>query len=126
VPLVSGTSYVKWHLPSSTATEHHGRTPKSPIKDHKVVWDYQKTINVRLTVDRNNVLEKTAIDFEVHQEYSSGLTRNERIELGRLTLNLAEYVEATEADVEGEDGVVRRYLMQESKINSTMKVCIVS
>lgn len=54
------------------------------------------------------------------QDYSSG-GRGEKITLGYITLNLVEYVEESE---DGEDGVVRRYLMQESKINSTLKVGI--
>jgi hypothetical protein len=41
--------------------------------------------------------------------------------LGYVALNLAEYVEESE---DGEEGVTRRYLMQESKINSTLKVGI--
>lgn len=59
------------------------------------------------------------MNFEVLQEYSSG-ARGERIILGNVKLNLAEYVDANEFD--GEDGVCRRYLMQDSKINSTLKV----
>lgn len=45
--------------------------------------------------------------------------------LGFVRLNLAEYVEVGNADSgEGANGeVVRRYLMQGSKINSTLKVC---
>lgn len=45
--------------------------------------------------------------------------------LGFVRLNLAEYVEVGNADSgEGGNGeVVRRYLMQGSKINSTLKVC---
>ena len=81
-------------------------------------WDYEKTIPVRLTVDRNSMLQESEIQFEVLQEYSSG-ARAERIVLGHVKLNLAEYVEGSD---DGEDGVTRRYLMQESKINSTMKV----
>jgi hypothetical protein len=53
------------------------------------------------------------------QEYSSS-ARGERIVLGFIKLNLAEYVESSEYD--GEEGICRRYLMQESKINSTLKV----
>ena len=119
VPLVSGTSYVKWHLPSSTSAEHRGRTAKSTIKEHKVSWEYEKSIPVRLTVDRNGVLQDSEIHIEVLQEYSSG-GRGERIALGNVKLNLAEYVEGSDG---GDDGVTRRYLMQESKINSTLKVC---
>lgn len=47
--------------------------------------------------------------------------RAEKIILGYVSLNLAEYVEESE---DGEEGVTRRYLMQESKINSTLKIGI--
>jgi len=119
VPLVSGTSFIKWHLPSSAAAEHRGRTEKCYIKDHKVSYDYEKTVPVRLTVDKNGTLQDTAVHFEVLQEYSSG-ARGERIVLGNVKLNLAEYADAI--DLDGEDGICRRYLMQDSKINSTLKV----
>jgi len=122
VPLVSGTSHIKWHLPSSTSAEHRGRTEKASIKDHKVTWDYVRTIPVRLTIDKANHLTETLVHFEVVQDYSSG-GRGEKITLGQVILNLAEYVEESEG-VEGEEGVVRRYLMQESKINSTLKIGI--
>lgn len=118
VPLVSGTSYVKWHLPSSTSAEHRGHTTKAIIRDHKVGWDYVKNLPVRLTVDRNGMLQESEIHFEVLQEYSSG-ARADRIVLGNVRLNLSEYVGGSD---DGEESVTRRYLMQESKINSTVKV----
>lgn len=69
------------------------------------------------------MLQETWIDFEVIQEYSSG-GKGERLGLGNIKLNLAEYVEASEhSQGKDEEGVTRRYLMQESKINSTLKVC---
>lgn len=113
---------MKWYISFSTAAEHRGRTPKSAIKDHKVVWDYERTFQVRLTIDKNNMLQGPDIQFEVIQEYYSG-SRGERITLGILKLNLSEYVEG--GDGEGEEGISRRYLMRDSKINSTLKVCIV-
>ena len=115
---MSGTSYVKWHLPSSSSAEHRGHTSKASIRDHKVFWDYLKTLPVRLTVDRNGMLQESEIHFEILQEYSPS-ARAERIILGNVRLNLAEFV--GESD-EGEEAVTRRYLMQESKINSTLKV----
>lgn len=93
VPLVSGSSLVKWHLASSSAAEHRGRTDKSYIKDHKVTYDYAKTIPVRLVVDKHGMLQESEIHFEVVQEYSSG-ARGERITLGKVRLNLSEYVAA--------------------------------
>ncbi|KAF1996549.1 hypothetical protein P154DRAFT_556235 [Amniculicola lignicola CBS 123094] len=125
VPLVSGHSFVKWNLPHSTAAEHRGRTDKCPIKDHKVCYDYSARLPVKLTVDKYGMLQESAIEFEVLQEYSAG-GKAERIALGSVRINLAEYVEQSEmSSAEGEEvGVTRRYLMQNSKINSTLKICI--
>lgn len=78
---------------------------------------------MRLTIDKNNSLQETLIHFEVLQDYSSGV-RGEKITLGYITLNLAEYVEESDAVGDGGEGITRRYLMQESKINSTLKIGI--
>lgn len=78
---------------------------------------------MRLTIDKSNNLTECFINFEVVQDYSSSI-RGEKITLGYVALNLAEYVEETEMGAETEEGVVRRYLMQDSKINSTLKIGI--
>jgi len=70
------------------------------------------------------MLHESWIIFEVLQEYSAG-GRGERIVLGTVKLNLSEYVEQSDL-LDGEEGVCRRYLMQDSKINSTLKVCFCS
>lgn len=67
------------------------------------------------------MLQESYITFEVIQEYGAG-GKDQRVTLGHTKLNLAEYVEPS--DVDGEDGVTRRYLMQDSKINSTLKVTL--
>ncbi|QRD06323.1 hypothetical protein JI435_117120 [Parastagonospora nodorum SN15] len=125
VPLVTGTSFVKWHLSHSTAAEHRGRTESCPIRDHKVQYNYDMSLPVRLTVDKNGMLQESFLELEVIQEYT-GSGRGERITLGNVKLNLAEYVEQSDlAPADGDDpGVTRRYLMQESKINSTIKLGI--
>lgn len=72
------------------------------------------------------MLQESEIHFEVLQEYASG-ARVERISLGNVRLNLAEYVEGDNNSTEGggeEGGITRRYLMQDSRINSTLKVRI--
>lgn len=132
VPLVSGTSFIKWHLPSSTAAEHRGRTNKCAIREHRVAYEYEKRLPVRLTVGKDGMLQECPVEFEILQEYSAG-GRGERIELGNVRLNLAEYVDpadptspsAVPREESAEDGgIVRRYLMQDSKINSTLKLGI--
>ncbi|KAI6858190.1 hypothetical protein KC323_g7076 [Hortaea werneckii] len=153
VPLVSGSAFVKWDLSHSVSAEHRGRTPRCAIKDHRVLFSYSKSLPVRLTVGRDGVLEDCPMQFDILQEYSAG-GKVERITLGYVRCNLAEYVEASEAlssssappatmgsvggssshhnpqgresidNAGGELGVVRRYLMQDSKINSTLKLGI--
>ncbi|KAK4250977.1 N-terminal C2 in EEIG1 and EHBP1 proteins-domain-containing protein [Corynascus novoguineensis] len=182
VPLVSGVSMVKWHLPHSIHGEHRGRTQKCPILNHRVEYNYSKVVPVRIGIDRNDSLNECPIEFEVLQEFSAGgisgaAGRDEKITLGTIRLNLSEYVEESEAVLrdgntanaikeallmspiqksshrrkrsslsntvpaetepsprssrdeerpatEVQDGVVRRYLMQDSKINSTLKISI--
>jgi hypothetical protein len=183
VPLVSGVSLIKWHLPHSIHREHRGQTQKCPILNHRVEYSYSKVVPVRIGIDRNNNLSECPIEFEVVQEFSAGgitgaAGRDEKITLGTIRLNLSEYVEESEAVMRDgstanalrealtssgqfksahhrkcsslsnvvpaagaeasprssrdddrpaadvQDGVVRRYLMQDSKINSTLKISI--
>ncbi|KAK4660433.1 hypothetical protein QC762_118910 [Podospora pseudocomata] len=198
VPLVSGVSLIKWHLPHSIHSEQRGRTQKCPIQNHRVDYNYSRVFSVRIGIDRNSNLVECPIEFEVLQEFSGpGTTstsgRDEKISLGVVRLNLSEYIEESEAilrdgvipggpslrDIfssptsrdlksgasshhrkrsslsnttvpetldssprsshaseaeddsnttspmsEVRDGVMRRYLMQESKINSTLKISI--
>ncbi|KAL4779673.1 N-terminal C2 in EEIG1 and EHBP1 proteins-domain-containing protein [Aspergillus varians] len=119
IPLVSGTAYIKWRLPSSTANEHHGTTDKALILDHKASWNYERTLQVRMTIDRDQTLHECEIQFDVIQEFSSGGHAEKNL-LGRVKLNLSEYVDKSEDD----EGIVRRYLMHDSKINSTLKIGI--
>lgn len=65
------------------------------------------------------MLQECEIHFEVFQEFSSG-GRGDRILLGNIKLNLAEYVDKGDDD----ESITRRYLMQDSKINSTLKIGI--
>ncbi|KAI1171959.1 N-terminal C2 in EEIG1 and EHBP1 proteins-domain-containing protein [Nemania sp. FL0916] len=183
VPLVAGTSYVKWHLVNSIHGEHRGRTSKCSIDkiNHRVTYNYSKTVPLRISIDRANNLSDYPISFEVLQEFPAGSgSRDEKIALGNVKLNLSEYVEESEAflrrnttsrqpgspeyardkaagqnfphrrlsvgrsageterlgaavqhpeetdlvDEETEEGIVRRYLMQDSKINSTLRIGI--
>ncbi|RDW93593.1 N-terminal C2 domain-containing protein [Aspergillus mulundensis] len=119
IPLVSGTAYIKWRLPSSNANEHHGATDKALILDHKASWNYEKTLQVRITIDRDQTLHECDIQFDVIQEFSSGGHAEKNL-LGRVKLNLSEYVDKSDDD----EGIIRRYLMQDSKINSTLKIGI--
>ncbi|SPO00171.1 uncharacterized protein DNG_03021 [Cephalotrichum gorgonifer] len=160
VPLVSGHSFIKWHLANSMHAEHRGRTSKYPILNHRVDYAYSKIIpSIRVPIDRHSNLGECFIELEVLQEFSMAAvgSRDERVPLGLVRLNLSEFVEESDAltarkrsasltgvgylgaspaagsmgppsapagESAVEDGVVRRYLMQESKINSTLKISI--
>jgi len=122
---------VKWHLPSSSAAEHRGKTDKAFIREHKATWDYVKEIPLRLTIEKTQLLQECQIHFEILQEFNDG-PRGGRVHLGDVRLNLAEYTHLPEGsgqeldhEIEGEEGgITRRYLMQDSKVNSTLKLGI--
>lgn len=106
--------------------------------------------SIRIPIDRNSALSECHIELEVLQEFSvpSATVRDERVPLGVVRLNLSEFVEESDAitsrkrsaslgamgsppiprvhggDEVAEDGIVRRYLMQESKVNSTLQIGI--
>jgi hypothetical protein len=115
---VSGKIQVKWSLHHA---DHSDRTARALIKDHKAVFEYEKVVGVRLVIDKNGFLQESMLVMEVlHEVHSAG--KEERMLLGLVKINLAEYVETSKHV--GEDGIQRRYLLQESKINSTLKVVI--
>jgi hypothetical protein len=109
---------IKWHLQSSS--EHSDRTSKASIKDHKAVFDYEKTVSIRLVVDKNGVLQESNLILEIIHEVPSG-GKEERTLLGLVKINVSEYVESTR---QTSDPIQRRHLLQDSKINSTLKVSI--
>lgn len=152
IPLVSGNSLIKWHLSHSIHAEHRGRTNKCPITNHKVDYAYTKLITgVRISMDKNNNLGECPLEFEILQEF--GLTEKITLGHIRLNLSeYIEESESISRDAMSppskrssiaagalsptggreradsrsgpEEGIVRRYLMQESKINSTLKIGI--
>jgi hypothetical protein len=111
---VSGQAYIKWYIEGSPRADCRSRTNREPIKEHKVIWNYSHTISaIRMVIGKQNILQDMNIVLEVHQEYSGA---RERIQLGSVKLNLAAYA--------GLNQETRRYLMQDSKINSTVKIGI--
>jgi hypothetical protein len=104
VPLVSGSCLVKYHFSHSLHAEHRGRTPKSPIVNHRVDFGpYARVISsVRIAVDRSSTLAECPFELEVLQELDPDVAsrgEDKIVRLGVVRLNLGEYVEESEAFV---------------------------
>lgn len=115
-------------------------------------YGYNKNIqHIRISVDKNSNLAECPIEFEIIQEFAG--TEKVTLGVVKLNLseyvgesepltrsmNPEERRRANSTDVsptnvrasrdtnhkdDGPDGIVRRYLMQESKVNSTLKMSI--
>ena len=105
---------MRWHLRDSLRAETRGKTERSPIRDHKVVWTYESLWTTHLVIDKGSMLSDSFLEFQIFQEMYGG---KERHALGKLILNLAEYAQEL-------DGLTRRYLLHDSKVNSTLKLHI--
>jgi hypothetical protein len=114
IPLVTGQVFVKWHILHSSSGECRGKTDRAPIHDHKAGWsEYLRECTFKVGIGKSGCLQERVLIMEVWVEMISG---RERVRIGIVSVNLSEY-----ASVKSE---TRRYLLQESKMNSTVKVTI--
>jgi hypothetical protein len=114
IPLVTGQIFVKWHILHSTSGECRGKTDRVPIIDHKASWSkYERECTFKVGIGKGGVLSERMLIMEVWVDMISG---RERFRIGNVAVNLSEY-----ASVKSE---TRKYLLQESKTNSTVKVTI--
>ncbi|RHZ44755.1 hypothetical protein Glove_709g20 [Diversispora epigaea] len=111
IPLVTGLYYVKWKLKNSEKPQ--SSTERSPIKDHSVFWNYKLRNTIQLVIGKDGYLMPCELRLTIKQELSGVKEINN---IGRLSLNISEYV--------GSNSMTRRYLLQDSKINSTLKLTI--
>lgn len=134
--------------------EHRGRTSKCPIANHKVDYDFGRIVpSIRISLDKNNMLTECPFELEVLQEFAVAekitlghikLNLSEYVEESEpyskealspprirkqstggssISLSNSNRRASTESrDVQ--EGIVRRYLMQDSKVNSTLKIGI--
>ncbi|KAG2174223.1 hypothetical protein INT43_004244 [Umbelopsis isabellina] len=111
VPLVSGNYYIKWKIKYADAPS--GSTARAPITDHNVLWNHTNATTVHLIVGKDNILAPCDLKLEVFQELNGGKDTHT---IGTLTLNLSEYA--------GSGTTTRRYLLDDCKFNSTLKLSI--
>ncbi|KAI9015669.1 EEIG1/EHBP1 N-terminal domain-containing protein [Phycomyces nitens] len=109
VPLVSGLYHIRWRMKHASHT--NGSTQRAPIKDHSIYWNHPISTMVQLVIDKQHVLSQCEFKLEIYQELGSG---KEAEMIGSLAVNLAEYATT--------GLTTRRYLLDQCKFNSTLKV----
>ncbi|KAI8082957.1 N-terminal C2 in EEIG1 and EHBP1 proteins-domain-containing protein [Halteromyces radiatus] len=110
IPLVSGLFFVNWRMKNASQT--YGATVRVPIKDHTVCWNQPIKVLSQMVINKQRVLGPCELKLEVFQELGGKQVSN----IGDLTINLSEYVDAGLA--------TERFLLNHSKFNSTLKLAI--
>ncbi|KAI8909688.1 N-terminal C2 in EEIG1 and EHBP1 proteins-domain-containing protein [Gorgonomyces haynaldii] len=108
LPYVSGLYFCKWKLSSSTIK---GVTSRKTVSDNQVSWNASYVFECTLIINKNGSLQDTHLDFSIKQEVDGGKKAET---VGRLSLNLAELAGAPKN--------VQRHLLQQTKLNSLLKV----
>ncbi|OAD06623.1 hypothetical protein MUCCIDRAFT_107199 [Mucor lusitanicus CBS 277.49] len=107
----SGLYYVKWKLKNAAHTS--GSTVRAPIRDHCIFWGHPISTMAHLVISKQHILGPCELRLEVYQELGGS---RDTIPIGSLTINLSEYASS--------GLTTRRYLLDECKFNSTIKLSI--
>ncbi len=107
---------------TSRPTPARGQTVFLPLREHSVTWSQSLSVHLKIPLSRDrenpDSLLPSPAKFVVTQRVVAGdpdAPRQPR--LGAVYLNLAEYAGPTVGEV------TRRYLLRDSKTNTTLKVC---
>jgi hypothetical protein len=116
IPLVAGRCWVKWYVHDSAKPDARGRTAHIPVREHRAQWDESITINFRLAIhSKTKVLKERDVIFDVIWDQNG----TDKLTLGRVEINLAEYVNKS-----SKDGKKTKYLLKNSKINGALALTI--
>lgn len=113
---MTGKVLVKWQ---HSHTAFGGTTKEGKIQDHKVTWGHKAESNAWISISRTGELQESHLQLNVIQVLSLGNDKTERVDLGVVKLNLSQFVNICETT---KSEFCQRYLLQNSKINSTLKV----
>ncbi len=132
--------------------EHRGRTGKCAIANHKVDYDFSRIVpSIRISIDKNNMLSECPFELEILQEFAVAekitlghvkLNLSEFVEesepyskdalspprirkqsTGGSSISLSNSNRRASSESRpAQEGIIRRYLMQDSKINSTLRI----
>ncbi|CAO3613632.1 unnamed protein product [Mucor hiemalis] len=79
------------------------------IKDHQVTWNHPINTLIQLVINKQQILGGCDLKLEIYK-------KGDKEELGSLTINLSEYA--------GSGVTTERYLLQNCKFNSTIKLSL--
>lgn len=85
-------------------------SPREHIKDHTVEWYSSVTTFAELVISKQQILQPCELKLDIYQELGGGGTK----QMGSLSINLSEYALS--------GPITRRYLLDECKFNSFIKV----
>ncbi|KAI8335807.1 EEIG1/EHBP1 N-terminal domain-containing protein [Chlamydoabsidia padenii] len=111
IPLVSGLFFVNWRI--KNASYAYGTTERIPIKDHTVCWDQPINVLSQMIISKERLLGPCELKLQVFQK----LGGKQISTIGDLTINLTDYVVDN-------DSACKRFLLNHSKFNSTLKLSI--
>ncbi|KAI8801717.1 N-terminal C2 in EEIG1 and EHBP1 proteins-domain-containing protein [Cladochytrium replicatum] len=137
LPFVSGQYFVKWKLKGPTIVR--GVSQRETVRMHSVVWNFPLVLEPTLTVGKDGILLPCELQLTVKQvssllpsiPFRDIRDRHECIltlfvqevnngksseDIGSITINLAEFARSNEVN--------RRILLQDSKVNSVLRVVI--
>ncbi|KAJ1674811.1 hypothetical protein EV182_002519 [Spiromyces aspiralis] len=107
MPLTVGRFYTKYRLQHDSST-----TPKREIRQHSVYWNYWQQHRVEIVVGKDGMLSPCVLTVKIRMESRTG-----NATMGVLRLNISQFASLT-------DVFTRRYLLEESKVNSTIKIAV--
>lgn len=117
IPLVTGRCWVKWYVRDSAKPDARGRTAQIPVRDHKAQWDEHVNLRFRLGIqNKTKLLKEYVVIFDVVWDQNGA----DKLTLGRVEINLAEYVNKTS----NKDVKKTKYLLKNSKINGALALTI--
>ncbi|KND04707.1 uncharacterized protein SPPG_00416 [Spizellomyces punctatus DAOM BR117] len=111
LPYVSGLYFVKWKLKNGGSYE--GLTHKVVVKEHVASWDCTFRLEPTMIIGKDGVLLPCELILYIRQSVNAGKSTED---IGMVSINLAEYAASRSTS--------RRYLLQESRVNSIIKVTI--
>eukprot|EP00002_Diphylleia_rotans_P034077 TRINITY_DN7296_c0_g3_i3.p1 TRINITY_DN7296_c0_g3~~TRINITY_DN7296_c0_g3_i3.p1 ORF type:complete len:237 (+),score=69.61 TRINITY_DN7296_c0_g3_i3:174-884(+) len=113
VPLSSGVFYAKWKLKKGGKAE--GATSHIEITNKRVSWElHEKLIMECDKMKESMMLDMMLIRISIRQEKNGGKSHTR---LGIININASEFANL--------GNVTRKFLMQESRLNSPVKISIV-